>query len=128
MRSGCPARHPSTRLQELADQLRRSGSDYWAQQVSILRLETVAWTRQAQKQPVAALETMREAADREDAVEKLPVTPGPIIPAREQLGYLLLDQRRQHLALQEFKTVLVFEPGRRGALLGAELCRRNVLK
>jgi len=35
---------------------------------------------------------MREAADKEDSIEKLPVTPGPIVPAREQLGELLLEQ------------------------------------
>jgi hypothetical protein len=29
---------------------------------------------------------MRTSADEEDAIEKHPVTPGPIVPAREQLG------------------------------------------
>ena len=35
---------------------------------------------------------MSASADEEDAIEKLPVTPGPIVPAREQLGYLLLSR------------------------------------
>ena len=61
---------------------------------------------------------MRAAADDEDTIEKLPVTPGPIIPAREQLGDLLLEQNRPDLALKEFKAVLVNTPGRRGALQG----------
>ena len=61
---------------------------------------------------------MRSAADDEDAVEKLPVTPGPIVPAREQLGYLLLEQNRPDLARQEFEKALASSPGRRGAQLG----------
>ena len=62
---------------------------------------------------------MREAADQEDAVEKLPVTPGPILPAREQLGYLLLQQNQPDLASKEFAVALANAPGRRGALQGA---------
>ena len=34
---------------------------------------------------------MRAAADLDDATEKHPVTPGAILPAREQLGELLLE-------------------------------------
>jgi Tfp pilus assembly protein PilF len=62
---------------------------------------------------------MRAAADEEDAIEKLPVTPGPIVPAREQLGYLLLEQDHPGPALKEFETALANAPGRRGALQGA---------
>ena len=47
--------------------------------------------------------SLRAAADDEDAIEKLPVTPGPIIPAREQLGYLLLEQNRPSDASNEFR-------------------------
>ena len=72
---------------------------------------------------------MRASADEEDAIEKLPVTPGPIVPAREQLGYLLLEQNHPDLALKEFQTALANAPGRRGALQGAahavEFTRQN---
>jgi len=61
----------------------------------------------------------REAADQEDAIEKLPVTPGPILPARELLGYLLLEQNHAARAMKEFETVLAKAPGRRGSLQGA---------
>ena len=37
-----------------------------------------------------AEDLMRLAADEEDAMEKSPATPGPVVPAREQLGDLLL--------------------------------------
>ena len=62
---------------------------------------------------------MRQASDEEDSVEKLPVTPGPILPAREQLGYLLLEQGHPQAALEEFQAALKEAPGRRGALEGA---------
>jgi len=79
----------------------------------------MAWAAQADGKPNEALALMREAADEEDAIEKLPVTPGPIVPAREQLGYLLLEQNQSGLALKEFETALANTPGRRGALQGA---------
>jgi Tfp pilus assembly protein PilF len=61
---------------------------------------------------------MTQAASDEDAIEKLPVTPGPIVPAREQLGYLLLEQNRPELARKEFEAALANAPGRRGTLEG----------
>ena len=68
--------------------------------------------------PDEAAALMRTAADEEDAIEKLPVTPGPILPAREQLGSLLLEQNHPALALKAFQTALANAPGRRGALHG----------
>jgi len=62
---------------------------------------------------------MRQAADEEDAVEKLPITPGPIVPAREQLGSLLLEQNHPELALKEFQATLANAPSRLGATRGA---------
>jgi hypothetical protein len=61
---------------------------------------------------------MRTAAGEEDAMEKLPVTPGPIVPAREQLGELLLLQHRPADAAAEFKASLRDAPGRKRALDG----------
>jgi hypothetical protein len=106
-------------LRRIEAQLRSSNNDYWATQVSILAREVGAWAAQAHGRPEEALALMRQAADEEDAIEKLPVTPGPIVPAREQLGSLLLEQNQPELASQEFATALVNAPGRRGALQGA---------
>lgn len=113
------ARKETDRLRQLEEQLRTSGNDYWATQVSIMRREVEAWAAQAEKKPDEASALMRSAADEEDAIEKLPVTPGPIVPAREQLGDLLLEQGRSGLASKEFMTALANAPGRRGALEGA---------
>jgi hypothetical protein len=113
------ARREIDTLRQLEGQLRTAGNDYWAIQTGILALEVSAWTAQAQGKADHAIGLMREAADTEDAIEKLPVTPGPIIPAREQLGYLLLEQKQPGWASKEFATALTNAPGRRGALEGA---------
>ncbi len=112
------ARAEIDKLQQLEKQLREAGNAYWATQVEILKREVMAWTAQSDRKPQEAAALMREAADEEDAVEKLPVTPGPIVPAREQLGYLLLEQNRPALAASEFQIALANAPGRRGALQG----------
>jgi hypothetical protein len=80
----------------------------------------MSWSAQAENKADEALVLMRAAADEEDAIEKLPVTPGPILPAREQLGAMLLEQNHPDQALKEFQTVLANAPGRRGARQGLE--------
>ena len=55
---------------------------------------------------------MRAAADAEDASEKHIVTPGPIVPARELLGEMLLEANRPAEALVEFEASQRKEPNR----------------
>lgn len=113
------ARTEIDRLQQIEAQLRTSGDDYWATQVRIMKQEVMAWSAQANGKPEEATALMRTSADEEDAIEKLPVTPGPIVPAREQLGRLLLEQNHPALALKELETALRNAPGRHGALQAA---------
>ena len=96
-----------------------TGISYWVTQVGALLKEARAWRSAADGQMEAALADLRSAADEEDAVEKLPVTPGPVVPAREPLGEMLLGLKRPREALQEFQLALAAAPGRRGALVGA---------
>ena len=118
-------RHPEETRKEMAKlgvletQLRNSGNEYWATQVQIQSQELTAWANQAEGKKTEALKLMRDAADEEDAIEKLPVTPGPILPAREQLGELLLEQGHPDLASKEFESALRNSPGRRRSLDGA---------
>ncbi len=123
------ARAETATLRMLEEQLRNSGNRYWAAQISILNGELMAWTAEAANQHDEALALMSRAADEEDAMEKLPVTPGPILPAREQLGYLLLVQRQPCRAHKEFETSLLLAPRRHRALAGAshaaELCGQS---
>jgi hypothetical protein len=107
------------RLNACLRELQSAGNAYWATQVDVLLKEAQAWRLKADADTESALISLRAAADEEDAVEKLPVTPGPAVPAREQLGELLLDLNRPEQALHEFRTALALAPARRGALVGA---------
>ena len=62
---------------------------------------------------------MRTAADREDATEKSVVTPGPLAPARELLGDMLLELKQPAAARTEYETALKKEPNRFRLLHGA---------
>jgi len=95
---------------------RSSGDAYWATQIDILSKEARAWSANARGHTDDAIALLRAAADAEDALEKLPVTPGPIVPAREQLGQLLLDLHQPEAALRELRQALTDAPGRRAAL------------
>jgi hypothetical protein len=107
------------RLVECRQELQNAGNSYWATQVDVLLKEAQAWRSAAKGDSEAAIKSLRAAADQEDALEKLPVTPGPVVPAREQLGELLLNLKQPREALQEFRAALTSAPRRRGALLGA---------
>ena len=126
-RSGRPQAADSdiAQIEACKEQLQAAGNAYWATQVDVLHKEAKAWRLAATAGAAESSELLRQAADEEDAVEKLPVTPGPIVPAREQLGELLLQQKQPQQALREFRAALVLAPGRRGALLGgAEAAER----
>jgi hypothetical protein len=61
---------------------------------------------------------MRQAVAREDATEKSAVTPGPLAPAHEQLGDMLMLLHRPAEASAEYRATLQKEPNRRNALRG----------
>ncbi len=92
---------------------------YWAEQVDIQQRAAAAWAARAEGKSEEALTLMRAAAALEDSTEKHPVTPGPVIPARELLGELLLDLNQPALALVEFEASATREPSRLNGLLGA---------
>ncbi|TAK37973.1 MAG: hypothetical protein EPO30_08730 [Lysobacteraceae bacterium] len=112
-------------LQAAHDALQADGNTYWAAQAGVLLKSAEAWRHAAAGEHDAAIAALTSAADEEDALEKLPVTPGPIVPAREQLGDLLLSYERPREAVQAFDAALALAPGRAGALRGkAEAERR----
>jgi tetratricopeptide (TPR) repeat protein len=92
---------------------------YWAEQVAIQAEVVKGLALLAEGDSKQAITTLREAAKREDATEKHAVTPGPIVPAREVLAYVLLDKGEAKSALREFEAVLAKEPNRLRALSGA---------
>jgi hypothetical protein len=113
------ARSAIEMLQQSRDKLKQMGESYWANQVEIQREEVVAWLAFAEGHPQDALAGMRTAAALEDKTEKSAVTPGPLAPAREQLGELLLELNQPAEALNQFELTLVKEPNRFRSLYGA---------
>ncbi|HZJ44696.1 MAG TPA: hypothetical protein VFD63_13055 [Pyrinomonadaceae bacterium] len=101
----------------------KSGYD-WARQVEIQSKIAEAWLSFAQGNSEAALSEMKAAADADDATEKHPVTPGSILPAREQLGELLLELKKPVEALHEFEVSLRVAPNRFNGLYGAARAAR----
>jgi hypothetical protein len=106
-------------LEELRQRLVAAGEAYWAGQVEIQRRGAAAWLDFSQGRRDDALSGMRAAAAMEDETEKSAVTPGPLAPARELLGDMLLELHRPAEALLEFQATLEKEPGRFRALAGA---------
>src|SRR5450755_283384 len=66
------------RLHACLREAQATGNKYWATQVDALLKEAQAWRFAADGDSEAAILNLRAAADEEDAVEKLPVTPGPV--------------------------------------------------
>jgi Tfp pilus assembly protein PilF len=107
------------RLTALRDKEIEAKDEYWTTQVDIQRQAAEAWVLWAQGKKDAALKAMTAAAALEDTTEKAAVTPGPIAPARELLGEMLLDAGRPADALKEFEKNLKKEPNRFRSVYGA---------
>jgi hypothetical protein len=106
-------------LTDCRDKLRAAGDAYGAAQATALLQSAQAWDLERRGDVAGATARLTAAADEEDSLEKLPTTPGPIVPAREQLGELLLANHRPAEALAAFDAALALAPRRRGALEGA---------
>jgi hypothetical protein len=92
---------------------------YWTEQTEIQILGASAWLARAEGRNDDALTQMKLAAERESATEKNAVTPGPLAPAREMLGELLLQLNRPREALEQFEQTLKVEPRRYRSVAGA---------
>ena len=89
---------------------------YWTEQVDIQRQIAAAWVAFAEGRKDEAISLMRKAADAEDATDKSAISPGPIAPARELLGEMLLEAGNAKDALAAFEATMKKEPNRfRGA-------------
>jgi tetratricopeptide (TPR) repeat protein len=120
-RSGKPeaAKADIAKLAELRDKLREAKDAYWAEIVDIQRQVAAAWVLYAEGKHTEALRAMSAAADAEDKTEKHVVTPGPLVPARELYGEMLLDRGMAKEALAAFEASKAKEPNRFRGFLGA---------
>jgi hypothetical protein len=120
-RSGKPqaAAADVEKLAELRDKLRDAKDNYWSEIVDIQRQVAAAWVLHAEGKHEQALAAMSAAADAEDRTEKHVITPGPLAPARELYGFMLLDRGMAKEALAAFEATKTKEPNRLQANAGA---------
>jgi tetratricopeptide (TPR) repeat protein len=114
------ARKDAEDIARLRDQLKAAKNEYWANEVDVMYLASVAWIALAEKND-GALELMRQAADIEDKSEKNIVTPGRLLPARELLGDMLMEMKKPADALKEYEASQRREPNRYRGLYGSAL-------
>ena len=112
------ARTEIERLQSAHDAL-AALNKYWADQIEAQRLAATAMLFHAQGQNEEALAEMTQASELEASMDKHPVTPGSIVPARELLGDLLLQINRPAQALTAYRQTLATDPNRLRSVYGA---------
>jgi hypothetical protein len=84
------------------------------------RLSAGAWLSLLQGDTTRALSAAQTAAHREDHTEEHPVTPGPLLPARELYADLLLTLHRPAEALQGYRAVDARQPHRARVVRGIQ--------
>jgi hypothetical protein len=120
-RSGKPeaARADIDQLKALHEKEVQAKDAYWATQLDIQRQAADAWTLWAEGKKEDAIRTLTSAAALEDTTDKSAITPGPIAPAHELLGEMLLEAKQPANALKEFEANLKKEPNRFRSVYGA---------
>ncbi|MEE2691421.1 MAG: hypothetical protein VX640_07775 [Pseudomonadota bacterium] len=113
------ARRELATLQDLKGKLSDATPPYWREEVQVQIDEVRSWILLGEGKTGEALEAALAAAEREDAVDKHPVTPGEVLPARELYADMLREEGLNAEALQQYELVMQGSPNRLNALLGA---------
>src|SRR5437016_1880001 len=113
------ARKAMDRMRQLRDATSDPRLDYFKKHLDLQIQAASAWVTYSEGEKDEAVNLLRRAADAEDILGKHPVSPGALVPAREQLGDLLLKLDRPKEAQREFEAALKIYPGRFRCLYGA---------
>ena len=106
-------------MKALAEKLAAGSDADWAARVDVQRRIAEAWVAFAEGRRDGGIAALSAAADAEDAIDKSAVSPGPLAPAREMLGEMLLEAKRPKEALAAFEATMKKEPNRFRAVAGA---------
>jgi tetratricopeptide (TPR) repeat protein len=120
------ARKAIDRMRHLQDATSDQKFDYFKRQLDQQMQAASAWVAYGEGKKDDAVSILRRVANAEDILGKHPVSPGALVPAREQLGDLLLAMNRPKEAQQEFEAALKIYPGRFRGLYGAAQAAEQV--
>ena len=115
------ARKAIARMQQLREATKEPKFDYFKQHLELQTQAASAWIAYAEGKKGEAIEVLRRSADTEDVLGKHPVSPGALVPIREQLGSMLLELGQPKEAGKEFQAALKIYPGRFRGMYGAAL-------
>jgi hypothetical protein len=113
------ARRAAAELESIRKALPVTRDYDWAGSVTVQAETAAALIECAGGNKTEGLRMLRAAADREDAIDKHPVTPGALLPVRELLADVLLENGMAAEALQQYEAVLKIAPRRFLATAGA---------
>jgi tetratricopeptide (TPR) repeat protein len=108
-------------IRTLQSELSPNALPYWREEMQVQADALTAWILYTEDDVEGALTLASAAADREDAVDKHPVTPGEVLPARELYADMLFEAGQFSAALDQYQAVLRSSPNRLNALTGAAL-------
>jgi len=113
------ARQELAIINDLLNNLSETTPTYFRTEVEVHAKVVNSWILLAEGDAKGALAQAEDAADREDSVDKHPVTPGEVLPARELYADMLLEVGKGAQSLEQYKAVLAVSPNRLNALIGA---------
>ncbi len=113
------ARAAAAKLEAAAKATPAGPYAYFGKLLAAHRLAVLGWVAHLEGQDAEARRLLTEAAELEDAMGPHPVSPGPLLPARELLGDLLAELGEPAAARAAYELTLTRYPGRLRSLGGA---------
>ena len=108
-------------MRQLHDATTEPKFDYFKRHLELQLQAATAWVAYGEGRKDEALELLTRTAQEEDDLGKHPVSPGALVPVREQLGDLLLELDRPQKARTAYEAALKIYPARFRGLYGAAL-------
>jgi len=106
-------------IERLLEDMSDATPTYFRVEAKVQADVVASWILLAEGNAEQALLQASAAADHEDEVDKHPVTPGEVLPARELYADMLFETDDYASSLEQYQIVLVGSPNRLNALLGA---------
>lgn len=113
-------------LDALYEKTMLTSPDYWAPLVDAQRMIIRSWISFAAGKKDQALVQLRQAADIEDSMDKNPVTPGAVLPARELLADMLVLNGDYAGAVREYNVSLAISPKRLNSVAGVKVALSGI--